>query len=99
MDSELENQKAQFFHNLQTLNQVLAQQDTDFFGHSMSIADVVYFCEIQTILTLLKRQINQSEMPALYKWYNTGMKEGHPVFKEMEECFIKTLAMNQKSHN
>ena len=65
----------------------------------MSIADVVYFCEIQTVLTLLKRQINQSEMPALYKWYNTGMKEGHPVFKEMEECFIKTLAMNQKSHN
>ena len=24
MDSELDNQKAQFFHNLQTLNQVLA---------------------------------------------------------------------------
>ena len=56
---------------------------------TMTIADIVYYIEINTCLQLTSRSLPE-ECPKLQHWYKDTMD--HPVLKELTKQFDETVA-------
>lgn len=71
-------QKGIFFRELlHSLNDELTNQ-TYFGAKSISLADIQYYCEISTVILLLKSEVNKQDLPRLAQWFYQDMQEKHP---------------------
>ena len=56
-----DQEKTTFFEKLlPALNQKLLQGNNSYFGEVISIADLIYYCEISTVLTLGQRELSKT---------------------------------------
>ena len=74
----IDKQKSVFFRELlHSLNDELTKQ-TYFGARSVSLADIQYYCEISTVVLLLKAEVNKQDLPRLAQWFYQDMQETHP---------------------
>jgi hypothetical protein len=72
----LEYEKRTFFSKiLPALNHKLIESKKEYFGGVLSIADLIYYHEISTILLLSTREISKTELPRLHEWYYENMRQ------------------------
>lgn len=82
---------------LPALNSKLAESGNKYFGGCLTIADIQYYCEINTILALSAREISKNDMPSLHEWYYMSMRAKNPELVTLEQQFLDTLAKNKRS--
>ena len=75
---------------LVSLNQKLSGQSY-FSGDRISIADIQYYCEISTIMSLIEQEISKKNYPLLHEWYFNKMQEVYPVLSDLESKFKESL--------
>lgn len=51
----------------------------------MSIADIQYYCEISTVILLLKAEVSKQDLPRLAQWFYRDMQEQHPDLVQFDE--------------
>ena len=62
-----------FERHLPHLNKSLERKKF-FCGDEMTVADIQYYHEIITLLSLTKKDIDESKLPHLYAWLNERMQ-------------------------
>lgn len=67
---ELGREQEEFFKRLLSSLDKQVENKRFFCGDDISIADIQYYCEISTILNLLKKDLDEATYPSLSKWYS-----------------------------
>lgn len=65
---ELAREQEEFFKKLLLSLDKQVENKTFFCGEDISIADIQYYCEISTILNLLKKDLDEQTYPNLSRW-------------------------------
>lgn len=60
----------------------------------MSVADIIYYIEISTILMLSLRDISKTELPKLNNWYYNNMGSKSTILQDLDKKFLETMAKN-----
>ena len=88
----ISKQEAVFTKEIMTcLNDELSSSSYFSGGNSISLADIQYYCEISTLLYLLKTEIKKSDHPKLYEWFYQSMQVKHPDLVQFDQMFIDAL--------
>ncbi len=60
----------------------------------MSVADIIYYVEISTILLLSLRDISKTELPKIHNWYYNNMQSKSSILQDLDKKFLETMAKN-----
>ena len=89
---ELQREQEEFFKKLlPTLDKQL-EQKRFFCGPNVTIADIQYYCEIVTIVSLTKKELSEGDFPNLAPWFHERMSkipELAALDKKMIEILVK----------
>ena len=72
---ELQREQDEFFKKLLPSLDKQLEGKKFFCGEDNTIADIQYYCEISTILSLTKKTLEPAEYPNLSPWYNERLSQ------------------------